>query len=340
MKIIKTEKQIEAAKFPTRLDVLQELNKRQTLNQALTDELYRLERGVLGEQAILQMIEEFGSSHWQVLPNVWLDYYGPFECDLILLTSAGVHPFEIKNYSGRYEYRESQWLMNDERIGHNAISQGQKAANNLQNILQKNSFYEEVYGGIIFAGEHCDVKIYDQIKDFEVLMLNQFRNHLYEIKIQENNHRGSLLDVEQFTRVIEKYEVANPFKSNIISESVKQKCQKGILCSQCGSFDLVINKNLVACSCGTRELTENAIVRTICEYGVINFDKDLTTTELYLFLNKQFSKVTLRKYLKKHFTSKGRFKSTKFINKKSKFNLLLPILDLKQKQLHVLKDYD
>src|SRR5699024_4895431 len=115
---------------PTSLEVLQELEKRKALFEELENERLRLETGSQGEQKVLSYLQQFGSEHWQLLSNLWLDHFGKFECDLLLLTSAGIHPFEIKNYTGQFEFRKSQCLINGKKVGHNAIVQAQKVSVN------------------------------------------------------------------------------------------------------------------------------------------------------------------------------------------------------------------
>lgn len=64
------------------------------------------------------------------------------------------------------------------------------------------------------------------------------------------------------------------------------------------------------------ESREEAIIRTICEYGVLNFDKALTTGKLLDFLNNQISRTNLLKVLKENFEMVYNSKYTYYLNKK------------------------
>jgi len=322
MKVLQTKHQIEKSKFPTKLDVLRELNKRNALNQELQDELKRLEDGYAGEQAVLKMIEEFGEDHWVVMQNVWLDYYGKFECDLLLLTSAGIYPFEIKNYSGTFEFRNSQCLINGKRVGHNAIAQAQKVTINLENIIKQQFFDASIQGSIAFIGRHNEVIVYDEVEDIQIVMAHQLRKHIWNIAKEERNFQGPPVDIQSVVRKLATIETDNPFNRNNITEVIKKQVKKGIRCSYCGSFNVDTSKSYIICECRMHEPRENAIVRTICEYGVINHNKDLTTVALVDFFDGTISRMTLRKYLKKHFTKVGDFKNTVFINKRLPFSVI------------------
>ena len=62
------------------------------------------------------------------------------------------------------------------------------------------------------------------------------------------------------------------------------------------------------------EPRENAIVRTICEYGVIHFDKDLAITDILDFFNRDYSRGTIVKYLDKYFTQISTGRHIKYAN--------------------------
>lgn len=117
---------------------------------------------------------------------------------------------------------------------------------------------------------------------------------------------------------------------------MSRKLRTGIMCSNCEGFDVDTSKSYVMCSCGMHEPRENAIVRTICEYGVIHFDKDLVTKDVRLFCNNQISHANLLQYLKKHFKRLGVHKRTVFQNKRAVFSDVYPNLALsKERKLYL-----
>ena len=315
---------------PTKLEILRELEKRTALPEDLENERIRLEAGDQGEQKVLSYLQQFGNEHWRILPNLWLDYFGKFECDLLLLTTARVYPFEIKNYAGQFEFRKNQCLINGKKVGHNAIAQAQKVSVNIKSILNDTSLSVNVQGAAIFIGSHNEVIIHDPVEEIDIVQANQLRNYIWKIVQEERNYRGKPIDAQKILKILKAYEIENPFDQDNIPKELKMHTQKGILCSRCGNFNLDTNRSYVSCSCGMHEPRENAIVRTICEYGVIHHNKDLTVTELVEFFNGEISSQTLRKYLNTHFTRIGIGKGTKYLNPCSPFKKLQKHFDLKR----------
>src|SRR5699024_5734842 len=79
-------------KEPTQLDVLHEFDKRKGLKQypKLKNKLRKLERGYKGEMLLIDYLKKYGESHWVILRNVWLNFFGGFECDVLLITKSGL----------------------------------------------------------------------------------------------------------------------------------------------------------------------------------------------------------------------------------------------------------
>lgn len=306
----------------TKLEILRELDKRKALPEDLENERIRLDMGNQGEQKVLSYIQQFGCEHWQVIPNLWLDYFGKFECDLLLLTTAGIYPFEIKNYTGKFEFRKSQCLINGKKIGHNAIAQAQKVYINIKSILDGASIPVNLQGAVIFIGSHNEVVIHDSIEDIDIVRSTQLRNYIWKIAQEERSYHGAPIDFQKIIQALNIFKTENPFGQDNIPENIKARVHKGILCSHCGSFNLKTNLSYISCKCGMHEPRENAIVRTICEYGVIHHNKDLTIAELVEFFDGDISRSTIRKYLKKHFAQVGNSRSIKYINKILPFNSL------------------
>ncbi len=88
-----------------------------------------------------------------------------------------------------------------------------------------------------------------------------------------------------------------------------------------------------------KEPLENAIIRTICEYGVIHFDKELVTSNLCTFFGEQVSRNTILRYLQKHFTKIGSNRNTTYHNYCTPFNLIYKEFNLPLKRMLSIGDY-
>ena len=87
MKIFQTNLQKKEVKQPTELDFYQAAERRLLLRK--DEEFYKLRRliaGEAGEKVVGDYFKQYGNAHWLGIPNLWMDYFGPFECDFLLLT--------------------------------------------------------------------------------------------------------------------------------------------------------------------------------------------------------------------------------------------------------------
>lgn len=318
--------------LPSRLELLRELDKRKALHfqEELQEELLRLEKGLAGEELVHTYLKKYGKKDWVVLRNIWLQYYGSFEIDLLLLTRAGIYVFEVKNYTGKYEFSNNQCLINGKIVGNNAVHQAQKALVNLRGILSSYSNFNRLHltGLLAFVGEHHCVKLHDEPRDIEVVMRNTLRARIWEILEEERNYQGRSVNVQACKQFFEKIQQTNPLKLNDLSEVTLSSIQPGVCCSRCGNFNVVFKNKRLTCSCGMYEPREETIIRTICEYGVINYEKDLTTRELVDFFDGDVSRTCILGCLKKHFNKIGHNKSTKYINQRLPFSQLRDQFDL------------
>lgn len=318
MKFIKTNAQMELSQAPTKLEVLREINKRKGLEQdkKLKDEYERLEKGFEGEQDLVKYLKKYGDRNWTILRNVWLDYFGEFEIDVLLITSSGLYTFEVKNYTGKLELINSRCLMNGHSIGHNPFSQAQKIPVQLKEIFKQQSNKSEIQGVLTFIGENNSLHIQDSIAGINVLCRNELRHYIWQIAQEERNYLGYPVDVDTILSVLSSYEIGKPSKEKEIPQKIKEDVQKGVCCCHCGNFDVEIHKSYVICSCGMCEPKKRAILRTICEYGILNQEKNLTTAELTLFFDGFITRKTVNRYLNKFFDQIGTNKNTAFLNKK------------------------
>ena len=313
-KILYTDQQQKDLLYPSRREVLKEIHKRDGLDSKLADDYKRLETGYQGEKLVLDYFKEFGQNHWIIMQNVWLDYYGEFEIDLLVVTNNRIYTFEVKHFSGNYEFKNNQCTRNGQRIGHNAISQAQKSFINTQNLFKRNGVHSVVNGGIIFTGDHCDVVVYDEVADLAVLTTNQLREYIYQIANIESRNTYKNTDSDEVLSLLNQYAVPNPFPPNKMTDEINDRMQKGIICSHCSAPDIYTQHRYLECKCGMFEPRENAIFRTICEYGLIHFDKDLTTGALEDFFNGDVTRRSIFLYLNHHFKKIGTGKGTQYEN--------------------------
>ncbi len=328
MKILKTEKQQVLGMKPTKLEMLQEIDKRGGLkhHKKFKDELYRLEKGLEGEERLIDYLKTFGLPNWVGIRNLWLEHFGEFECDLLLLTQAGPVAFEVKNYLGALELQNNQCFINGKIIGHNPFSQAQKVVANVQEILQTPT----VQGVLAFTGEHNSVQLHDPIAGLNVLMLNQLQHFIRQLAAFDRTPQNRPIPTATYLQTLDHFEIGKPSKEQDLPGEMKTGVRGGIHCCHCNHFNLKRDKNYLICRCGMYEPYEEAIVRTICEYGVIYPERELTTKALTDFFGGEVSESTVFRHLTKHFKRVGKRKSAHYINTKIVLDKNRAAFDLSQ----------
>lgn len=335
VEILQGKKQKEAALHPSRLDVLREYNARDALSEKHKEDLRRLEAGYQGEQLVLDYLNEYGESHWKVARNLWLETNPIFECDLLLITGIVWYPIEIKHYTGQYTLENSQWSCYGAKHPNNPVQQSQKVCIHFQNLVREHKIPVNVKGRLVFTGSHFDLNIIDQVGDVEIVTLNQLRDHIRDIAWKEKNTYSKDIDVERILKFIETYETDNPFPAEDLYEELGSKLRKGVRCCHCGSFDVNLKNSYVSCKCGMHEPREMAIVRTICEYGLLHFNTDLMTHEVVDFFGGDFSMPTIRKYLNQYFERYGKGSAIKYRNLKLPFEKIYKLFHFKRERYFI-----
>ena len=334
MKVYKTRQGEIASQLPTSLDIKRILLARSP-NPSAKDkkEVYRLEAGEAGEEKVIEIFQEYGPGHWMGLQNLWLKNYGTFEIDFTLITNHCQYVIEIKNYKGDYTYKDGVSTVDDYIIPKNPIDQTRQAVSNMQNILNEFGKNIPVKGVLIFTGKDAEVSIQSPVEDITILKVSQLKRFIQKIIHEEQAHAYPPINKQSIIDHIETHEVPHPYPPIPITREKMTQLRRGIYCALCGNFELEFQKYYVKCKCGFEEPKEEALVRSICEYGALNFERHLYTNEIIEFLSGQVSYSYLQKILGQHFEMVKNQRYTYYINKQliylkmfTQFKIKLPII--------------
>lgn len=305
----------EAAEEPTSLDIERILHQR---NYSRTSEpnykLRNLEAGEAGEQIVYNYLEDNGRKDWIGIRNMWLNYGGPFEGDLILLTNHKNYLFEVKNYNSTFTYEKGISKFNDRKNSGNPVHQTRRNTINLQNMCHEFSREITVQGVLVLVGIDNYVEINSEIKDVDVVKRNELKHYIQKMVEKDNAYEGWIVNKKSLIEHFERYEIEPYYGPEMISKEQMNSLRKGIYCLHCKKFHPQINRKTVSCSCGFIEEREMAILRTICEYGVLTFNKPLKTGKLWEFFGRQVSRKSIRKVLQKYFQFVANGRYSHFIN--------------------------
>ncbi|HLR91510.1 MAG TPA: nuclease-related domain-containing protein [Atopostipes sp.] len=267
-------------------------------------DLYELKRNIAGEEGekiVLEYLEEFGRKDWRIIRNMWMNHYGPFECDLILITDFKVYVFEIKNYFGEFSYKNGITKIDGIQRNFNPIHQSSRNSTNIKQILIHKFPTLPVEGALIFTGINNKVSIESGIPDIEIIPRNHLMSYIRKVALEERTFNGPPINPADILVQLENLEIQNDFAPVPLTNDEMNKVKKGIYCAHCKKYTIKIKRFEIFCSCGYKESREQATLRTIKDYGILRFDHQLKIKDLLEFFNHQVSRNYLTKILSTHF---------------------------------------
>jgi len=310
----------ETLRYPSELDYGRIYIKRSTRLSNKERYLHKIkEAGLIGENTVVKYLKVYGKEHWIIIRNMWFDDFGRCENDITLITNTHCYVFEVKNYDYDYSHCDGVCRVNNKKVKNSPVAQARKNFLNMKKICAEFSPHIQVKGALILSAIDQEVDIQSPVEDIKVISRNNLRRYIREIvKEEQNTQMYGSIDKDGLIQYLERYEILNPNLAEPIADDEMANLRKGICCANCGTFDLNFNnrEKYIKCSCGFHEPREEAILRTICEYGVLNHDKDLTRGNLLEFFGGQISHVTLTKVLNKYFKKQSNGKYTFYINMK------------------------
>lgn len=323
MHIYQTDRLKEVTKGPTQLDIERILNRRSDFRPFYEkNKLKRLEAGAAGEQIVLAYLKKYGHEDWVIIRNMWLVNGGPFEADLILLTNHRPYLFEVKNYTSDFKYKDGAVSFNNQIASNDPIYQTRRNRIKLEKICQMYSNPIQVNGALILVGIDNYTEIQSEVEAIDIVKRTELRHFIEQIGEEERIYQGQPLNKKQVIKQLERFEIKQKYGPEVVSPERIKKLRKGVQCPYCDGFDVQINRKLTDCPCGFKENREIAILRTVCEYGVLTFNKPLRVGELLDFLDGAVSKGNLLKILRKYFKEVRKGRYTYYINAKLPLNKL------------------
>jgi len=200
---------------------------------------------------------------------------------------------DIKNYQGNYRYENHCWTRNESILPNNICEQLSRACRIAQQILYQEGIKLTVQGVLIFINPNAQIKIVDPLNEL-VLDSNQIAQWLLSLK---NSSEST-----SWQQALYKYRISGYKTSRITHPERFASLKKGICCPNCGSCATKKQfRYTLECHCGHSEAKEKALLRTVCEYGVIRHDIPLKKKNILEFIGEEYSPGYIEALLKKYF---------------------------------------
>ncbi|MCG1008555.1 NERD domain-containing protein [Salinicoccus sp. ID82-1] len=273
--------------------------------------LEALEIGYEGECTFDFWMERYGDEQWRVYRDIWIDAGGPTQVDTMVVTETGVFIFDVKNYSGDYAYLNGRWSVNGRPIIKDIFVQLKRSMEKVHLMLRQIDLSLQAEGLIVFINEHFTFESEAGI-DERFVMRHTLKKHL------QTMDEGSVvmrMPIDMLCRRIESYFIDNPYPAPACDDDAYSRLKKGVRCAGCGGFrHMVMRYHLKCLGCGNKEAKEHAVLRSICEYGVLRNDRNLRVRNIIHFVDNIVSERYVRFLLAKHFEAISRGKHAAYKN--------------------------
>ena len=278
--------------------VLESLNYR--MNLAATEKA-KYENQVKGFDGEEQFDFHMSESHQSgvVLNDLVLNYRDTvFQIDSLLITNEAVYLYEVKNYAGSYYYKEDSFFTESEYKILNPLRQVDRSATYLHNVMLRLGYHLPIYPIIVFI--HPDFTLYSSIPNKLFLFSNQLPKHLNSLASQ-----NFLIKPDHMELAHQLKELHNKnYRPDNLPVYHLEQLKKGVLCPTCFSKNHTdTRQNYFCTACGHKETITTAIERSIKEFQLLFPDYLITTSHIYDWCGKSYSKERIRMILKANYQS-------------------------------------
>lgn len=282
------------------------LEKRDGLDDESSRELWNERRGFEGEEGAVELLHEFGPGHWEILHDTWIQTNGKSQIDIIVATLTHIYVFEIKNYNGHYTYSKQQQYIDHKPINGNLFTAYRRARSKMSEVLRQIDYTGGLVSKVVFINPDHIVSVDEEFRE-EVLERHQFVDFIRQMCRNEAHSPRANLSPSEFRHVVlENFIGTHPYPPKSYSHAQVMKLTCGFKCSNChrAGERLSVSRYKVCCSsCGFEEAKTIAVLRAVCEYGVLRIDDHLRARDICEFLGGKVSQAYISRLLPSHFES-------------------------------------
>lgn len=295
--------------LPTEIKSLQLLKPRFLLSDKFIRQKEQLYTGYQGEVIFYNCLKETVPSSAIIVNNLTMSYdHSPFQIDSLLILDNKIYLFEVKNYKGEFIIEEDKWFnaRNKNEIS-NPFNQLSRTRYLFDKLLQQQfTFKLEPY--LVFIND--EFTLYHAPMNNRIVyptQLPRFLQSLSHYSFKRESHHHKLVQ----------YLIENDISDTIAYNKPSytfQQLKKGIFCRKCGSqLERYNEKNVVCKFCQETYRNNNIIANSIEELLLLFPEKKITTDLVYQWTKGFVSKMTIRRFLNKHFKRKGTNRNTHYV---------------------------
>lgn len=279
------------------LQWLELLFNRGGLNGDEIEQVQKLQRGFQGEVEFDKLFDLIFSERVHSIDDLTLRHkQQTVQLDKLFCVNNTLYVVDMKNYRGHYSYEDGTWKAGQSILSHNILEQLRRAVRIVKAILFEANIELNVQGVLVFMNPESTIELRETVKEKTFLygeMLSWFLDLRSSLDRTENT---------DWIKVLHTFSINGYKTRRTCSQERFDRLTRGIMCSECGGFQMKERKYTVSClNCGFIEVKETAYVRTICEFGLLMHDQNIRKIELKKFIGGKNHDDYLKKILVKHF---------------------------------------
>lgn len=259
----------------------------------------------------------------EVLPNgviLMMDLnfekkYGDTQIDAVIVSKTGIHMFEVKNLSGQYEYRDGVWRNKGWKLKRDFFTQMKRAGEIFEGVLSEINIRAEIEPKLVLINEEDTVAIFDERVEGQYLKRWQVKEYIRQLD-QDASWGTSWVPEEVVKRLKEQTTDRVVPKKRPVEVDVKG-VYRGIVCCGCGGYEMDVESKRyhVSCrTCGYGESKEKAVLRTICDLAILDYDEPLRIGVMDYYWKQGKLVKTIRYVFGKYFESESKGRFTEYRN--------------------------
>jgi len=281
--------------------LLRSLNARARLIEKEKQQYYNLEKGYEGEVQFDRYMQQNLLQDRYIVNDLLLEKNNTkFQLDSVHIAQSTAYHFEIKNYEGDYYIESDRFFTFSGKEILNPFHQVKRSESLLRQLMNSLGFPLSLESYLIFVNP--EFYLYNAPKDPSIIFPNQLNRFMRKLNMKSSVLNPKHLKLAE--QLVSLNLVDDPYKR--IAPYQYEQLQKGILCAQCYSVDVIVKNTKVICDhCGCSEDLDSAVVRSVEELRLLFPEVRITTSMIYDWCRVIESHKTVRRILNQNLTKYG-----------------------------------
>lgn len=280
------------------LKILESMNSRTQLSRSEEQYLLNLKKGFEGEELFDKLIDEHLGKEVIVIKDRLISCNGSTaQIDALIATGNTFYLYEVKNYEGEYMQLSGQFrrLKGQEFICPSIqLSRTEKV---LQQLLNQWTESPEIRSFVIFVNPAFT--LYDAKISNPFILPAQIKGHFEKLKNGQTQPSKSIM------RIVNKLQhesTSGDKYRGTPQHYAYDEMRKGLLCSDCYSFNLKLSQRQAVCrDCGRKWKNDTLLLNHIDEVSLLFPEMKITTSLVYNWIDGKMIKRRIGRLLKNHY---------------------------------------